>query len=195
MADVATVHPFGAHPHAFALAVAERLVDELRPHTDRIEIAGSIRRRVELVKDIEIVAIPKVERDLLGVVDPHAATELSLKIAQLVADGKLDYRRRMPQGSPAAAGPRFKALVAVKAKINVDLFCVLPPAQFGAIYALRTGPADYSKRLVTMCQDRGLRCVDGRLVGEPPCGEIATPEERDFIVACGAEYLEPWERR
>jgi DNA polymerase/3'-5' exonuclease PolX len=44
---------------AQALAIAERTRAALAPYCDRIEIAGSIRRRNPSVKDIELVAIPR----------------------------------------------------------------------------------------------------------------------------------------
>lgn len=44
---------------AQALAIAEKVKALLAPHCERIEIAGSIRRKKPDVKDIEIVAIPK----------------------------------------------------------------------------------------------------------------------------------------
>lgn len=52
----------------FAQRCADRLMDWLSPLAERIEIAGSIRRRRPDVGDIDLVAIPKVEmeRDLLG---------------------------------------------------------------------------------------------------------------------------------
>jgi DNA polymerase/3'-5' exonuclease PolX len=42
-----------------ALEIAEKVKALLAPHCERIEIAGSIRRKKPDVKDIEIVAIPK----------------------------------------------------------------------------------------------------------------------------------------
>jgi DNA polymerase/3'-5' exonuclease PolX len=72
---------------------------------------------------------------------------------------------------------------------------VLPPAQWGALFAVRTGPADFSQRLVTVCKHRGVDMRDGRLVARGSGRDVATPEERDFFQACGLAYLEPWERR
>lgn len=48
-------------PLAQARAVADLLVSYLAPACERIEIAGSIRREVPEVKDIELVAIPRWE--------------------------------------------------------------------------------------------------------------------------------------
>lgn len=45
--------------HSTALVIAEKIKAQLAPHCDRIEIAGSIRRKKPEVKDIEIVVIPK----------------------------------------------------------------------------------------------------------------------------------------
>ena len=42
-----------------AIEIAEKVKALLLPHCERIEIAGSVRRKKPNVKDIEIVAIPK----------------------------------------------------------------------------------------------------------------------------------------
>lgn len=44
--------------HAAELAAAE-----LGPYCERLAIAGSLRRRLETCKDIEIVAVPKVRAE------------------------------------------------------------------------------------------------------------------------------------
>jgi DNA polymerase/3'-5' exonuclease PolX len=47
-------------PRAEALKVAEQIRDILAPHTSRIEIAGSIRRKRPEVGDVELLYVPKV---------------------------------------------------------------------------------------------------------------------------------------
>ena len=42
-----------------AIEIAEKVKTLLLPHCERVEIAGSVRRKKTDVKDIEIVAIPK----------------------------------------------------------------------------------------------------------------------------------------
>lgn len=175
-----------------ALTVAEAIAHVLSPACTRIEIAGSIRRRVATVKDIEIVCVPRVARDLFGDVDEERPTDLDLLVDELVRAGRL--APRLSSVGIAAMGRRMKRLTAVKSGIALDLFAVLPPAQFGAIMAIRTGPAEYSKRLVTECQRHGLRCDGGSLYDTRDGAVVQTPEERDFIEACGVPYVEPWER-
>ena len=63
-------------------------------------------------------------------------------------------------------------LALVFGELPVDLFIVHPPAEWGVIFALRTGPGDWNVRLV-----------------------IACPEEADFFRALGQAWVEPWERR
>src|SRR3989344_4737374 len=47
------------YPYAEAHAMALDVVEQLRLHCERIEVAGSIRRKKAEIGDIEIVAIPK----------------------------------------------------------------------------------------------------------------------------------------
>lgn len=200
MADRRTI------PLARARTVAEAIVRELAPACERLEIAGSIRRGVAEVKDIELVAIPGgLARDLFGAVDLEAPHDLERALERLIDARRL--RARMTAAGLLRLGPRFKALEAVRSEIPVDLFIVLPPAQWGALFAIRTGPAEYSQRLVTACRERGLVCDGGRLrratSGRIPASDrwgaelvdVPTPEERDFIEACGVPFVPPEQRR
>ncbi len=113
-----------------ALGIAERIREQLRPFCDRIEIAGSIRRKKPEVKDIEIVAIPKFYQT--GIFEDG--------IARIVnqwekVKGEMDYnrckytQRILPDG------------------IKLDLFFA-EPGNWGSIYAIRTGGADYSHKVL-----------------------------------------------
>jgi DNA polymerase/3'-5' exonuclease PolX len=179
-------------PLAEAAKLAAGIAAVLSPACERIEIAGSVRRRMHTVADVEIVAIPRYRVDLFGerVDEP---TELDRLVDDLVQAGR--FAPRLSSAGTRHMGQRSKRLTAVRSGLPVDLFAVLPPAQFGALLAIRTGPADFSQRLVTVCKSRGLDQRDGRLVARGSGREIATPEERDFVEACGAPYVEPWERR
>jgi len=82
--------------------------------------------------------------------------------------------------------------------LAVDLFSVLPPAQWGVIMMIRTGPAEFSRRLVTprgsggLLPD-GLRVRDGAIWdGEHA---IATPEEDDVWRVLGLAPVAPEDRR
>src|SRR5688572_29668173 len=109
-----------------AIIIAEKIIEELRPHCYRCEIAGSVRRRRSEVKDIEIVAIPKPFE--IGLLESGIATVVNRwdKVK-----GTLPCRytqRRLPEG------------------IALDLFFA-DKTNWGLIYAIRTGSADFSHKV------------------------------------------------
>lgn len=182
-----------------ARAKAERLVALLSPSCERIEIAGSIRRGKPLVADIELVAVPLVQEetgdDLWGT--PRPVDRLDWTLRSLRASGALPLRDVKIQRADGRTeigrhdGDSYKALV--YDGFPVDLFIVRDPDQWGVIFTIRTGPADWSHRLVTDCQ-RFLRRVEGgylyRSGQKVPC-----PEERDFFRLVGQPWVEPQDRR
>ena len=69
-----------------ALPIAEQIVDALRaaPGADRVEVAGSLRRRADSVKDLDVVATPPIPPALVG-----ALAELPLvESVELVGRGR-----------------------------------------------------------------------------------------------------------
>ena len=175
--------------------VAVGLSSTLAPACHRIEIAGSIRRRVSFVKDIEIVAVPLWDRDLWGT--RADTTPLDLVLARLAEDGRLVPRDVIVNRADGSVerqrrmGDRYKALVAVRSGIPVDLFLPQSDEEWGACLAIRTGPGEYSKMLVTEALRRGLRC-SGNLVRDQATGKlIPTPTEEAFFAAVGVPWVKP----
>jgi len=175
---------------------AQALVDVLRPACERIEIAGSLRRRTALVHDIEIVAMPRLGRDLFGDLAVDAPTELDAILARLVRQDRLC---RGDKGR--SRYKNFRVSVTDQPRITLDLFVVLPPAQWGVLFLIRTGPAEFSHWVVTQQLAGGAlpshcRVLDGAvregLIGE---GKIVPmPEEIDFLEFLGLGWIEPAER-
>jgi len=142
------------------LAVA--ICYELQPFCDRINIAGSIRRRKPEVKDIEIVCQPKVTetKDLFDTVTG------SQRNSEFIAKAKA--LGRVIKGE--ATGRYMKIDLGT---IVLDLF--IPELHdYYRQYAIRTGSADYSfkviaagwKKLGWCGSDKGLRkmadCVESK---------------------------------
>lgn len=178
---------------------AEMLRAALEPACDRIAVAGSIRRRRPEVKDIEIVAVPHIDTVPAGLWgDPEPVDRLAERIGVMLADPGTTLRLRDVEVLRANGtvehqrrdGDAYKALE--YQGVAVDLFIVRPPADWGVLFAIRTGPADYSRRLVTDCQRRFMRVDGGRLLRH---GEhVSCPEERDFLAALGEPWRDPWDR-
>ena len=178
--------------HSAALRIAEGLVREFRPYCERMEIAGSIRRGKAEVGDIEIVAVPKLMAmyDMFGE-QVGTRNELDHPLGWLLMN-----RARFVKN-----GPRYKQ-IALPEGIKLDLFLVLPPAQWGVIFAIRTGPAEFSRWIVTSrtlagALPAGYKVKDGsvrRSLWEEGF-TISMPEEIEFLNFLGLGWIEPEERR
>ena len=116
-------------PLAEAEEIASLVVEKLMPYCQRIEIAGSIRRRKAEIGDIEIVAEPKMIRDLFDV-----------PVLQAIPTENL--------GLVVKNGLRYKQVLLTE-KIYLDLFIVHPLAQLGVILAIHTGSTKFSHKLVS----------------------------------------------
>lgn len=176
-----------------ARAISEDLVRMLEPFCERVEIAGGVRRRKAEPHDIEIVCEPKLHEhsDLWG---------------NKFTNSSLDAYPFNTWGQVIKNGPRFKQIQ--MPRITCDLFIVLPPAQWGVILTIRTGPADFSHWIVTQQRYGGAlpnfsRVSDGavyqnctaRWQGEKiflDGGELLPmPEERDFLDYLGLGWVAP----
>jgi len=153
-----------------ALEIAEKIKALLAPHCERIEIAGSIRRKKSDVKDIEIVAIPK----------PYNIGLFSTGIAIIVnqwqkVKGELPCKytqRILPEG------------------INLDLFFA-EEGNWGLIFTIRTGSADYSHKVLgTAWVKNGYHGKDGYLYNDKGT-KIFIKEEKDLFNIIGVKYVEP----
>lgn len=182
-----------------ASTIAKNIFAHISPSCDRCEIAGSVRRRkLGDIKDIEFVILPKLSpvRNLFGEIqyDHNALEQMIYKLGYIYADG-----------------PRLKK-VHVDGKVNVEFYIVLPPAQWGVIYTVRTGPREFSTWCVSQRSIGGqlpshLYVKDGavweggeRILQDDGSwawqgGEIIpTPEEQDFFDILELDWIDP-ERR
>ena len=175
------------HEYTTAYAVAEQLVRQLERSCEKIQIAGSLRRHSKIVHDIEIVALPIMQDlpDLFGETQA-VRSRLDDALDELIGDHVL-------QSFPGAKnGSRQKQFAVQPLGIKLDLFIVLPPAQWGAILAIRTGPAHYSHWLVTRKNLGGalpnhLREKDGGLWPLYGGDMIETPTEESFFAMLGID--------
>ena len=186
-------------PYRQVFPLAEKLVERLAPACARIEIAGSLRRRCPYAGDIELVAIPKFERPIMGQTPAecwgwsaldHLLVEWdrSKKIDILKGDKLRGRERKYTQLAFASnAGQRY----------TVDLFLQPDPATWGVNLMIRTGSQDFSRRMVTTKAKGGwmpdeFNVADARVWRGPDA--LATPEERDVFALFGMAYVRPEER-
>lgn len=166
-------------PYAEAKKIADKLIVLLQPHCHRIEIAGSIRRKKQIVGDIEIVAIPK----------PYETGLFENGIALVVNEwekvkGELDYgvckytQRILPE-----------AITGNVDGFKLDLFFA-EEGNWGSIFAIRTGSSEYShKVLANGWVKRGYKSEGGYLHQAGKVYEVR--EEKDLFSRIGIPYVEP----
>lgn len=180
----------------YAKPIAEEILEYIQPGCKRCEIAGSIRRGKPDVKDIEIVVVPDFETFVFGHLTVLDKLLDELEQAQKIVrvKGKNKYRKYMVYFK----NPVTKWLET----IALDLFIVRPPAQWGVIYTIRTGPGsmenNFSRWIVTQkakggCLPDEAEVHDGGVYVDGELLEM--PEEMDFLDYLGLGWVEPGERR
>jgi len=197
--------------------LASRLLESIGPACQRVEIAGSVRRQVPMVGDIELVAIDrKYKAGLFGDLEESA---LEMTLASLVAEGRIANVKN---------GDRYKQFIVGRGSnmITLDLW-IVQHQTWGVQLAIRTGPEEYSRAIVTQrCKGGllrdGLIVKEGRVwtqigalagdrqfpdwtqIGALPgdrqfpdvdglWSELRTPEESDFLALAGG-WVEPAHR-
>jgi DNA polymerase (family 10) len=157
------------YPYATAYKIALEVVEQLKPHCERIEIAGSVRRKKAEVGDIEIVAIPKPYST--GLLESGFATVVN-KWEKVKGELPCKYTQRiLPEG------------------IKLDLF-IAEEENWGSVFAIRTGSADYSHKVLANGWVRqGFRSDGGYLFRDGERYEVR--EEKDLFRLIGIPYVEP----
>lgn len=178
-------------PAAVVLPLAERCCEMLESGTLRAAIAGSLRRRLPEVGDVEIVVEPVFDTDLFGNALPTSPS-LGLALERCLSAGLLAWDTGTPRNGPRYKRFRFPAL-----GLPLDLF-IAGAGNWGNILAIRTGDADFSRLLVTQRFKGGLlpnwmRHGEGRLFArakgypdyrDDPAPPNAYPEN---VVPCPTE--------
>ncbi len=180
-------------PLSQARDVGAKFLKLIEPAVEASEIGGSVRRGAAQVKDLEIVCKPWMAPEPGTLIEGEPVSALDDHIERLVKNATpLTFNQENKKN-----GSKYKTLI-WGGSLKIDLFCVLPPATWGAILAIRTGPGDFNKLLVTR------RCYGGALPDQAIMRDgvlydghglpIDTPTERDFFAALGVPFWAPGER-
>jgi len=175
---LAGIHDHRQHSSRMLLADVEQIVDPLlewlrqSPGLERLEVAGSYRRRRETVGDIDLLAVAKkpaaVMKHFLG----HAWIEK----VEMSGD--------------------TRASVILGSGLQVDLRAV-PPESYGAALVYFTGSKEHNVKLRRRAVERGLRISEyGVFKVDPDDAEaegewIAGREEEDVYAAVGLAWIPP----
>ncbi len=165
----------------FRLADAEQIVEPLVAHlrelasVERIEVAGSYRRRRETVGDVDILVIARGAEEVMG----QFTSYRDVRKVELAGD--------------------TKATVILKSGLQVDLR-LLPPESYGAALQYFTGSKEHNVKLRKRAVARGLSVSEygvakvpgGSDAVEPGSGElVAGTDEADVYAAVGLPWIAP----
>ena len=171
-----------------AVSLSNLIVESARPFCFRAEVAGSVRRRKENVKDIEIVA---------QVNDWEGLFSSLVQWGEFIKPG-------VPEIVPWAPKPGARYLrMMLKTGVKLDLF-ITSSENWGGLFMMRTGSGvgpDGSpmKGFVPGMFARWKKVSGGGKMkgGYPtlPDGRrLLSREEEDFFRLCGVEFISPVDR-
>ena len=158
-------------PLEHAQWIADHLLERLEPHLKRVVVAGSIRREIPTVGDIEIVGEPHLNGDLFDVGGTPILEGLRAELRSI--------------GRIVKGGDRYIRTHLTKPDVYADIFLVSPPAQWGSILAIRTGPSTLSQHAVTKMKDNGYVHMNGHVRSIDTGEVVPTETEEQFFSLAG----------
>jgi len=155
-------------PLGSALPLAETILQTLQAlkETDQIALAGSVRRRRETVKDIDILVTSKRPARIMEVFVGLP------NVADIVAQGDT------------------KSSIRVREGIQVDLR-VVEPACFGAALQYFTGSKQHNIRVRELAQRRGLKVSEYGVFDDETNRRLAGATEEEVYRAVGLPFIPP----
>lgn len=178
-------------PLAQADLVAQQMLARLEDSCERIAIAGSVRRRKSDVGDVELLCISNVDEphyDLFGRSLVTAQSYLDRRLLDLIKQGYLAYR--LDKRGRKSFGVLNKNLIHVPSGISLDVFTGTA-ANWGRDLLIRTGSADFNKRVMARFQRLGQHGhAYGPYAVTGPKGEFEAPQEEDMFRYLEWGYIE-----
>ena len=162
-----------------ASRIAQKLFTDMEPAARRVKTVGSVRRRRPDVGDIELLVEPRMEpHGLFGEMRPDVESirAVAAKWGEIVKGGEKMLSILRPDG------------------VKIEVYMVTPPAQWGSLLAIRTGPGDLGKHAVSLMIERGLRHVAGHVEDRRTGEVLSTATEEEFFVLAGLPCLPPHRR-
>jgi len=158
----------GRTPLYIAMKISNEIINELKKlkEISQIEAAGSLRRRKETVRDIDIVS------------------------ASTKPKGIMDKFVSLPQVKEILAHGQTKSSIITKEEIQVDLR-VVEPECYGAALAYLTGSKEHNVKLREMAVKKHLKINEYGVFKVKADRKIAGKDEEGIYKSLGLSYVPP----
>ncbi len=140
--------------YSVALEVAQFLTASLSPATERVQIAGSLRRGRPWVGDVEIVYVPRTKRVQTGLFaeDAEDVNFADDVLGNLLSRGVIG--KRLNAGGVVVWGQKNKFAAHAFTGLSVDFFATSEECWFNYLVC-RTGPARLNMAIANRAKDKG----------------------------------------
>ena len=157
------------HPLGIALGVANEIVSSLKElkEVDRISPAGSLRRRKETIRDIDILVTAKGSKQVI-----------------------MDRFVNLPVVKDVLAKGDTKGSVRITEGIQVDLR-IVEPDSYGSALAYFTGSKEHNIRLREIAKTKGLKINEYGIFREKDGKKLGGKEEQDIYSILELPYIPP----
>jgi len=154
---------------------------------EKLQLSASLRRGRPVVHDIEMVVVPRLGPGTQMTVDGSYRREnlLHRRMLSLLNNRGILHREKDQFGERY-----YKFAVNINGRtVPIDLFAVLPPAQWGTQLLISTGCAEFSHWIISQRISQGYRFKDGHLkyMGRT----IDTPTEESVFEVLRIQYVQP----
>ena len=196
--------------YADALTIAMDMKTLIQPACEPESVLGSVRRHKMDVHDIELIGIPILKPPTPVFGDLHEfLTPLDKKLYETEREGRIVKTKAGEKLKQYRINLDHYGLQTLNG-FSVEFYLVTPPAQYGVICLIRTGPGseqDNFSRYCVTARSRGGALPDGYRVrhgavwnadqldahydpfkGESP---VPMPREIDFMIFLGLGWIEP----
>ncbi len=155
-------------PLGRVLPIAYEIIEHLgkATHVEKINIAGSLRRMKDTVKDIDILATSK---------NPHAVMKAFVHLPQV---------KEILMEGPT------KSSIVMREGLQVDLR-VVEDESYGAALAYFTGSKEHNIRLREMAVKKGLKINEYGIFKEKDNKKLGGKDEEDIYRILGLQYVFP----
>lgn len=180
-------------PRWAAIAVARELVAALQPHCERLIVAGSLRRKMAEVGDVEILFIPKTRTEKIDLLRTGTISLADLELERLLANGTI--AKRAGKNGSTAWGDKNKLAIHRATGIPVDFFATSAACWYNYLVC-RTGPAVLNMMIAKNAIARGFKWHPyGTGFEVVASGQhIDMDSEQAVFEIAGLPYLEPEQR-